>query len=155
MRQPLLYILLLLSVAGVAGCNPAARFSVVDVETPTLDGFTSVHGRATVESRSRKDLVVESALLTVRYKDNELGAVRLMLPIEVPAESTNRIRYDLALDGVSLASLQAMQTRLMTNPGAFTLDAKVYVRWGGLRKKIAINGMALTRVMDIIYNFAP
>lgn len=140
---------------GMAGCNPAARFSVVEAPVPVMNGLSSLHGRAVVANGGGRDLVVENASFVVRYRDRELGTARLMLPVEIPAGATTSVRYDLALEGVTLASLQTLQTRIMANPGAFTVDADVWVVWGAFRKKIRMKGVEATRVMGIFVNFIP
>ena len=148
-------ILAIVLCGVVAGCNPAAKFSVVEAEMPILNGLTSLHGRATVENGGGRDFMVESAGFVVHYRDRELGTARLLLPIEIPAGEVSRVRYDFALEGLSLSSMGTLQSRIMTNPDAFTVDARGYVRWGGLRKKIEMKQVPLTGVMDIISNFVP
>jgi hypothetical protein len=138
-----------------AGCNPAAKFSVIEAGMPTLNGLSSLHGKATVANGGKRDATVESMNLTVDYRGRELGTARLLLPIEIPAGGANAIRYDFALEGLSLASLQTLQSRILVNPDAFTVDARGYVRWGGVRKKIELRDVPLVRVMGIISNFAP
>lgn len=138
----------------MAGCNPAAKFSVVEAEIPALNGLTSLHGKATVENAGTRDLMIENVTLVVRYRDRELGAARLMLPIEIPAGATTPVRYDLALENLSLSSLQTLQARILTNPAAFTVDAVGWVRWGGFRKKIEIKEVPLVRMMGIVSTFA-
>jgi hypothetical protein len=90
----------------------------------------------------------------VHYKDRSLGSARLMLPIEIPARATTPIRYDFALDGVTLSSMQTIQSRILIAPDAFTVDIRGWVRWGGVRKKIEIKEVSLTQVMGIITTFA-
>lgn len=121
---------------------------------PTLNSLSSLHGTATVENAGGRDVMVESAVLVVRYRDRELGSARLMLPIEIPAGATTEIRYDFAFDDVSLSSMQTIQSRIFTNPDAFTVDVKGWVRWGGIRKKIEMKEVSLIRIMGIITNFA-
>ena len=140
-------------LCGVVGCNPAAKFSVVEAEAPTLNGLTSLHGKATIENTGTRDLMVESAGVVVKYRDRELGTARLLLPIEVPAGRTTGIRYDFALDNFTLSSLQTLQTRIFTNPDAFTVSGVGWVRWGCLRKKIEIKGMSVIGLMGLISNF--
>jgi hypothetical protein len=138
-----------------AGCNPAAKFSVVEAGMPTLNGLASLHGTATVLNSGGRDVVVESATIVVHNRDRDLGTARLLLPIEIPpGGAATAVRYDLALGGLSLASLQAMQSRAFTNPDAFTVDVKGYVRWGAVRKKIELDGVPLARLLEIISNFA-
>jgi hypothetical protein len=140
---------------AVAGCNPAAKFSVKEAEMPSLNGLSSLHGKATVENAGGRDVMVENATFTVRYRDRELGSARLMLPIEIPAKGTTEIRYDFALDSVSLSSMQTIQSRIYLNPDAFTVDVDGWFRWGGIRKKIEMKGVELIRIMEIINTFAP
>ncbi len=143
LRKILFIIVLLLSV----GCNPADKFSVVQAPVPMLNGLKSLHGKAVVESRAGRDLMLESALLTVKYKDGELGTARLMLPIELPAKEKTAVRYDLALDGLSPANLRILQTRAFLNPSALTVDVKGYVRYGAMRKKLDIKNIPLSYII--------
>jgi hypothetical protein len=119
---------------------------------PALYGLRSVHGRMKVASTAHSDLTIESATLTFRYKGSELAAARLMRPIEVPAGEVSKVRFDFAIENTSLASLQALQARMLTNPGQITVDVRGYVRWGRLRKKVGMEGIP---VMDIISTFGP
>ncbi len=140
---------------AAAGCNPAEKFSVTEAGMPTLNGLSSLHGEATVENAGGRDIMVESAVFVVRYKERELGTARLLLPIEIPAGGTADIRYDFALDNFTLSSLQTLQSRIFTNPDAFTVDVKSWVRWGGIRKKIEIKEVDIMQIMEIISTFAP
>lgn len=140
---------------GLTGCDPARRFALREMEAPDLNGLSSLHGRAVVENGGSRDLMLESANVVVSYRGRELSSARLLLPVEIPAGVTTAIRYDFALDGLSLSSLQTMQSRILTNAGAFTVDVKGYVRWGRIRKKIDLKGVPLTGVMGIIANFTP
>lgn len=145
----------LCAVMGTAGCNPAAKFSLNEASVPTLNGLTSLHGRATLTNAGTRDFTIEGATITVKYRDRPLTTARLLLPIELPAGAESPIRYDFALDDFSLSSLRTLQSRILTNPAAFTADLKCSVRWGLLRKKIEREGVPLVEVMEIISNFAP
>jgi hypothetical protein len=147
----ILFVLLL----GLAGCNPAAKIHVSGAEAPILNGLSSVHGRATVVNEGARDITVESARLVVWYRDRELGSARLLLPITIPADAETAIRYDFALEGVSLASIQALASRLLTRADSFTVDVEGYVKWGAVRKKISLHGVPLAGLLGIISNFAP
>ncbi len=138
----------------VAGCTVAPPFIVEETGTPTMNGLRSLHGTATVTNLRKADIMVESATFTVRYRGRELGSARLLLPIELPGGARTAIRYDFALEGVSPASLQTLQSRLFVNPGAFSADLKGWVRWGCLRKKVEIEWTELSEVTGIISNFA-
>jgi hypothetical protein len=139
---------------ATVGCGLVPKFSVTEAEMPTLNGFSSLHGEATVENAGRHDIMLESGTLTVHYKERELGTARLMLPIEIPACATTEIRYDFALEDVTLSSMQTFQSRILMTPDAFTVDIRGWVRWSGVRKKIEIKDVSLTQVMGIITNFA-
>ncbi len=151
MMQRYLYILFaILSVVVSAGCNPAGKIAVIEAEMPALYGLEALHGRAVVENGGARDLMIESARITVRYRDRELGAARLVLPVEIAAGTRARIRYDLALEGVSMSSLGSVQTRLFTNPDELTADVSAWVRVGAIRKKIELRRVP---VAEIIINF--
>ncbi len=139
-----------MAVCALAGCNPAAKFAVVEAGTPTLHGLSSLHGRAVVENTGARALTVENAVVTVRYRDRELGRARIMLPVVIPPGATE-VRYDLALEGVTLAGMQTLQSRIMSNPGAVTVDLDGWIRWGRLRKKIELRDVEATRLMGIIF----
>jgi hypothetical protein len=139
---------------ATVGCGLVPKFSVTEAQMPTLNGFSSLHGEVTVENAGRHDIMVESGTLTVHYKERTLGSARLILPIEIPARATTEIRYDFALDGVMLSSMQTFQSRILIAPDAFTVDIQAWVRWGGVRKKIEIKDVSLTQVMEIITTFA-
>lgn len=141
---------------GSAGCNPAAKIVVLEAGAPTLNGLTSLHGRATVMNEGARDITVESAVFTVGYRDRELGSARLMLPVRFTAGGVSeKIRYDFALEDFSLSSLMTLQSRVMTNPDLFTVDLRGSVVWGGIRKKIEMREVPLVRVIGIISNFTP
>ncbi len=144
-RSFLFIVILFLSV----GCNPADKFSVVPAGMPSMNGLRSLHGKAVVESRAGKDLMLESALLTVKYKDGELGTARLMLPVELPAKEKTAVRYDFALEGLSPANLRILQTRALLNPSALTVDVKGYVRYGKMRKKIDLKNVPMSYIIPI------
>jgi hypothetical protein len=147
------WVTLLLFV--LAGCNPAADFSLVEAAPPTLDGLRSLHGTATVENGGRRELVIENARLEVSYRGRALGAARLMLPVALPAHATTPTRYDLALENFSLTSLQLIMSRAVSNPDAIIISGEVWLRWGFLHKKVKIKNMSLAQLMNIIPNFAP
>ena len=149
--KKLIYILLLV---GMAGCAPAIRLSVADLEAPTLNGLSSLHGRVVVENGGARDLVVENVRIVLKYRGRELGSARLMLPVEVPAESSMPVRYDLALEDFSLASLQTLLVRVPITPEEVTVDVKGWVRMGGMRKKIKIKGVTLLQIKEIMTTFA-
>ncbi len=136
----------------LVGCTVAPPFVVGEAEMPTMNGLRSLHGTASVTNLRRADIMVENATITIRYRGRELGSARLLLPIELPGGAETTIRYDFALEGVSPASLQTLQTRLFVNPGAFTVDVSGRVKWGGIGKKIEMKEVPLTRIMGIIYN---
>jgi hypothetical protein len=138
------------ALCGIAACNPATKFSVVEARMPTLHGLTALHGEATVGNASARDLMIENATFVVSYRGRELGSARLLLPVAIPAGRTTSVRYDLALEGVSLSSLQTLQSRIATNPGAFTVDVDGWVRWGAMRRKIEMKDVEATRLIGII-----
>ncbi len=142
-------------LCGLAGCNPAAKIVVAEAETPVLNGLSSLHGKATVVNGGARDITIESMNIGIDYRDRELGSARLLLPIEIAAGETNRIRYDFALDDFTLSSLRTLQSRIATNPDAFTVDVHGYIKWGGVRKKIDLNRVPLAGFLGIISNFAP
>lgn len=137
----------ILLLCALAGCNPAERFSILEAGMPALDGTRSVHGRLVVENSSVRDLMIESAAVTFRYKGKELAAARLMRPVELPAGVTSWVRYDFAIENTSPANLYTLQTRMLTVPGQITVDVKGYVRWGGMRKKVTMEGIP---ALDIV-----
>jgi hypothetical protein len=147
----ILFVVLL----GLAGCNPAAKVHISGAEVPSLNGLSSVHGRATVVNEGARDITVESARFVVWYRDRELGSARLLLPIAIPADAQTPIRYDFALEGVSLGSMQTLGSRIFTRTDSFTVDVEGYVKWGAMRKKISLHRVPLTAFLGIISNFAP
>ena len=151
LRGLLSVILLLL----VAGCNPAAKIVVVEAGAPALNGLSSLHGKATVANTGARGVAIESMEIAVGYRGRELGTARLLLPVEIPAGMTTAIRYDFAIEGMSLASAQTLQSRIFTHIDAFTVDVYGYVRWGGIRKKIDLHRVPLAGLLGIISNFAP
>lgn len=148
-------LLLAIAFSGLTGCNPAAKISVIEAATPELHGLTSLHGTATVGSTNTRDFIVESAAFVVWYRDRELGSARLLLPIAIPAGRQTYIRYDLAIEGMSLASMQTLQSRFFTHSDAFTIDVYGYVKWGGIRKKIDLHRVPLAGLMGIMPIFTP
>ena len=148
MSRKLRKFLLIIALLPMAGCNPAEKFSIVRAGMPSMNGLKSLHGKATVESSAGKDLMVESALLVVKYKERELGTARLMLPIEVPAKERSAVRYDLALEGLSPANFQILQTRIFLNPSQITVDVEGYVKYGAMRKKIEIKKVPFTYIIS-------
>ncbi len=134
----------------LCACNPAAKFSVIEAGEPAFNGLKSVHGKAVVENAAKKNLVVESADLTFRYKNRKLATARLMLPIEVPAGEVSRVRYDLKLESESLSNLQTLQNRMQTNPSQIFVDVTAWVRYGGMRRKIEMKDVPY---IGIISNF--
>ncbi len=143
-------LVLAIAVCALTGCNPAADFAVTEAGMPTLNGLSSLHGSATVENDGRSTLTIENATFTVRYRDRELCKARLLLPVEVPPGGA-RVRYDLALEGLTLASIQTLQSRILSNPDAITVDLDGWIRWGRWRKKIELRGVEATRIMGIIF----
>ncbi len=138
------YIFVFLLV--VVGCNPVAKFAVVEAPTPVLDGLSGLHGSAVVENGGGRALTVENAVFTVRYRDRELGRARLVLPIEI-APGVNEVSYEMALEGLSLTSMTTLATRME----AVTVDIDGRVRWGRRSKKIELRGVEATRIMGIIF----
>ena len=155
LRRSVVPVAFVFMFLAAAGCNPVEKFSVTEAAMPTLNGLSSLHGKATVENAGGRDVMLESATFVVRYRDRELGSARLLLPIEIPAGGTTRIRYDFALDNFTLSSLQTLQSRIWVNPDAFTVDVNGWVRWGGIRKKIEIKEVGIIQIMEIISTFAP
>lgn len=131
----------------LAGCDPASRFAVVEAEEPAMNGLASLHGRVVVESSARRDVMIESAWLVVRYKGRELAAARLMLPIAVPARRSSSVRWDLALEGLTIADLRTLENGMRSNPMQLTFDVKAYVRYGALRKKVEMRDVPVTRII--------
>jgi hypothetical protein len=144
-----------------AACNPAEKFTVVEAAMPTLNGLSSLHGTATAMNESRKDLTIENAIIAVKYRDRQIATARLLLPIELPADgiggigdesgSPTPIRYDFALEGLTPATLMTLQTRLLLNPAAFTVDLTAWARWGRIRKKIELKDVEATRLMGYFF----
>ncbi len=141
----------LCGVVGLTGCNPAAKFAVVEAGVPVLNGLTSLHGRAVVENGGARALTIENAVVTVRYRGRELGRARLLLPVEIPPGGESEVRYDLAFEGVSLASVQTLASHMMSNPDAVTVDLDGWIRRGRMRKKIELRGVEATRLMGIFF----
>jgi hypothetical protein len=131
-----------------------AGLSVVEARVPTLAGLSSLGGSVTMTG-ARRDIVVESCELMVVYRDRELGSARLTTPVEIPARDTSEVRYDFALEGLSMASMQTLGMRAMISPDSFTVDVSGRVRLGRATKKIELQGVPLSRVMEIITTFAP
>jgi len=143
-----LAIAMLVAAVTLAGCSPAAKFSVSSATEPTIVGdIEAVNGHATVENATGRDLTVESARIVLRYRDREVATARLLLPVEVPARGRAEVRYDLAVEGLSMAEARALGTRLLTNPAALTADVTAHVRWGALRKRIDLEAVPVTRLM--------
>jgi hypothetical protein len=122
-------------VCCLAGCNPAAKISLVDFGPQDFYGIRSVHGKALVESRAEKTLVIENATVVLRYKSRELST-RLMLPIEIPPGERTWVRYDLKLDAVSLSDLQTVLRRMEQHSEQLLVDVRAQVRYGGIRRTI-------------------
>ncbi len=141
-----LYIFVLLLV--VVGCNPVAKLAVVEASVPTLEGLSMVHGRAVVENDGRRTFTIREATLTVRYRDRELGRGRLVQPIEI-APGETEVTYDMVLEGVTMASVSILASRMMTNPDAITVDIEGRIGPPGRSKKIALRGVELSRLMSI------
>ncbi len=135
------FIFIVVLLLLVVGCNPAEKFSIVPAGMPSMNGLKSLHGKATVESTAGKDLMVESAFIVVKYKERELGTAR------VPAKERSAVRYDLALDGLSPANLQILQTRIFLNPSQITVDVKGFVKYGAMRKKVEIKEVPFTYII--------
>ncbi len=143
-------LILLLSVCWLVGCNPAEKFSIVEAGVPSMNGLRSVHGKGTVESSAGQDLMIESAEISISYKERELVTARLMLPIDIPAGEISRVRYDLALENTSLAKLQTLQSRAFISPGQLFVDVKAWIKYGNIRRKVEVEGVP---VSEIIANF--
>jgi hypothetical protein len=137
---------------ALASCNPAAKFAVVDVGGPSMMGLRSVHGTATVVSEARRDLTIESAVVTVAYRQTELVSARLMRPITIAAGGETRVRYDMALENTSLARLQTLMSRISIEPSGVSADIEAWVRYGAFRRKIELNDVPESEIFSI---FAP
>lgn len=132
-----------------AGCNPADKFTLVEAEMPTMYGLRSVHGTAVVESTAGRDFMIESALITVIYKERDLVTARLMQPVELPAGEISHIRYDFALENTTLLRLQTLASRIPVEPSGLTADLKAWVRYGGIRRKVEIEGITKSDIIAI------
>jgi hypothetical protein len=148
--------LLIFSVAifaflGTASCNPLNKISVVGGEMPGLNGLSSLRGAVTVTSDNPRDMVVESALLTLHYRDRELVGAHLAAPVVVPARQTARVNYEFAFDKFSFSAITALP-QAITSPELVTLDIDAVVSYGGTRKKVRLEKVPLS---EIIRNFAP
>lgn len=134
-------------VCVAAGCNPAAQFEVLEAPMPELRGLASLHGTAVVRNEGGRSLTVENAVITVRYRDRELGRAHLMLPVEIPAGGDAEVRYDMALEGVTIASVNTLASRM----NAVTVDIDGRVRWGRWHKKIELRDVEAARLIGIIF----
>ncbi len=130
----------------LVGCNPVAKFSVVEAGAPVLDGLSALSGSVVVENDGRRTLTIENATVTVRYRDRELGRARLLMPIEM-GPGVNEVSYRMALEGLSLTSMTTLATRM----DAVTVDIEGWIRLGRRSKKIAMRGVEATRIMGIIF----
>jgi hypothetical protein len=145
-------ILILAALAAVAaGCNPAEKFAIVEAPLPVLHGLTALNGRAVVENSGSRDLMIENARVTLRYRDRELTTARLLLPVAIPAHSAASVRYDLALEGLTLADMQTLSSRALANPAAVTVDVDAWIRWGGIRRKIERRGVEAAQLIETFY----
>jgi hypothetical protein len=131
-------------------CNPASKFAVVEVDEPYFDGLVSLHTRAIVESRARKELTVESATIQVSYKTRELATARLMLPITIRPTSTERVRIDLKLEKTTLAKLQSLEKHAHTNPDELRVSIVARVKYGKFRKVVKVRDVPFS---EFIINF--
>ncbi|MDR2883299.1 MAG: LEA type 2 family protein [Alistipes sp.] len=143
--------LCVVALCAATGCSLAGKFEVLEVSTPELRGLSSLQGRAVIENRGGRTLIVDNALLTVRYRDRELGRARLTRPVEIPAGSTTDVSYEMAIEGLSLGSVQTLASRMMSNPEDITIDIDGWVHWGRMRKKIELRDVEATRLMGIIF----
>jgi hypothetical protein len=144
-------ILILAALAAAAGCNPAGNFAIVEAPMPALHGLTALNGRAVVENTGSRDLVIENARVTLRYRDRELTTARLLLPVAIPAHSATSVRYDLALDGLTLADMQTLSSRALANPAAVTIDIDAWITWGGIRRKIERRAVGAAQLIETFY----
>jgi hypothetical protein len=129
-------------------CNPAGKFAILEVDEPYFDGLTSVHTRAVVGNSSHKDFTVESATLVFNYKTRELATARLMLPVTVHADSTERMRIDLALEETSLARLQTLERRAQSNPDEVTVSVRAHVRFGKTRRVVELRDIPFSAIIS-------
>lgn len=128
--------ILMIPLLWFVSCNLPTKFSIVESEELYFNGLTSVHGKAVVESGAKKNLVVENAVLTFRYKSRELATARLMLPIEVPTGEVSHVRYDLKLESESLSNLQTLQRRMETTPERLMVTVRAQVRYGRICRMV-------------------
>jgi hypothetical protein len=141
---------LLLAVAAAAGCNPMKGVRVAEVSPPEMTGSEALNGRATVVNDTRRDLVVESARVVLRYRGRELGTARLLLPVVAAAGATTRVRYDLALEGLTAGTVRTVGMRLVSNPDAVTVDVVAHIRWGAFRKRVDLRDVPAISLANLL-----
>jgi hypothetical protein len=146
------FLFLFFTSVIIAGCTPATKIAIMEAGVPVVNGISSIHGKALVESRAGKTLVVEYCDLNFRYKTRELATGRLILPIEVPAGGISRVRYDVAIENSSLAKLRTLMSRMEINPEQVFVDVKAKVRYGNIRRTVEMKDVPYS---EFILNFVP
>lgn len=138
---------LVCAAAFASACAGADDFSVTGVEWPSVYKLSSLHTKATVGNDSGRDLVVETATVSVAYKGRRLAAGRLILPIEAPARSENRVRVDMKIEEGSFVDLQTLAGRIVTNPSQITVTVDARVRYGRMRRNIKIEDIPFSQII--------
>jgi hypothetical protein len=150
-----IWAIALCALISLAGCNPAEKFTVTEVATPTLDGFSAIRGVATIENNSRRNLKIERVTLSLHYRDRILGSARLASPLFLPPRQTSTVEYHLVIDDFSLSSLATIASRSVSNPDRLTLQGEIWLMHGATRKKFQLKNITLEQLMNFINTFAP
>jgi hypothetical protein len=148
-------ILFLFLLCALAGCNPAAKLSIVEAGKPSLVSLTSLGGRLVVENSSRREITVEEARLVMRFEERELASARLTEPLVAAARAISEVEYEFALDNISISGLMSLQNRLANSPEEILVDASAWISRGGSRRKIEMKGVPASRFIEFLSNFDP
>jgi hypothetical protein len=140
-----IFLVAFVAIFGTTACNPLAKISVTDAGMPALNGLTSLQGSLTVDNKNPRDLVVESAFVTIHYKGRELAGAHLAAPVVVSARKMSSVAYEFALDKLSLAMLTALP-QAMSSPELVTLDIEAEMSYGGSRKKVSLEKVLLVEI---------